>query len=477
MRICFGIVLTILFLNGVVEGANVRRPQVAGRYYPESSPILLNEVDRLIGNAKRVPLLGRMVAMIVPHAGYEFSGQVAAHAYKQLIGQRFDTIIIIGPSHHRRFRGVSVWESGVYQTPLGDVPIDSELAKAIILQDEKIFFDPDAHLKEHSLEVQLPFLQRSLKGFKIVPILMGEQSIQFCEILSDAIIKAIKGVGKKKRLLIIASTDLSRYYHYDKAKGIDNHTISIIKEMEPKRLLKELEKGRAEMCGGGPAAVAIMVAKELGADRIRLLKYMNSGDVTGERFRVVGYASFALYATDTLDKDAKKELLGIARRSIKEYLETGSPPSLKPISPFLRQERGAFVTLTKKGRLRGCIGYIYPVKPLYETVRDAAIKAATGDLRFKPLTKEELRDVKIEISVFSPLEKIDDPSIIKPGTHGLFITRGWQEGLLLPQVAKRYGWDQKRLLEETCKKAGLPKDAYKKGVNLYIFEAQVFCEE
>jgi hypothetical protein len=285
-------------------------------------------------------------------------------------------------------------------------------------------------------------------------------------------------VASEKRLLLIASTDLSHYYYYEKAKRIDRYTISLIERMDTDKLITDLDRGRAEMCGGGPVAVVLNVAKGLGADRIRILKYLNSGDVGGSRFRVVGYVSAALYATDRLDEDARDELLRIARASIREYLEKGRPPSFKPVSPFLRQERGAFVTLKKKGKLRGCIGYIYPVKPLWEVVRDSAIKAATRDFRFKPLAKRELPHIEIEVSVLSPLEEIEDVNIIKPGTHGLFITKGWQEGLLLPQVAKRRGWNREKFLEETCKKAGLEKDAYKRrDVNIYIFEAQVFSEE
>lgn len=483
MRRFFMVIVLIGLFSGLncfpINGEEIRSAQVAGMFYPDSGPVLRDKVDGYLEETKGFPVLGRVLALIVPHAGYEYSGKVAAYAYKEILGRKFDTIVLIGPSHHQYFRGISVYGEGAFETPLGKIPIDEELASSIIKQNETITFNPKFHLKEHSLEVQLPFLQRTGKDFKIVPILMGDQSKLFCNILSQALIKVLKD---KKRVLIIASSNFSRYRTYSQAVKKDKYALSIIKKMDEEKLIKGLakdrdEKGKVEMCGGGPVAVAIKVAKALGADKVEILNYANSGDVAGNRHRVVGYASAILYATDQLDKDAQRELLKIARSSIKGYLQTESPPSFKPISPLIKENRGAFVTLTKNGRLRGCTGYIHPIKPLYETVRDAAIKAAMKDLRFPPLAKRELGRVKMEISVLSPLEEIQDINFIQPGVHGLYITQGWQAGLLLPQVAKEHKWGRERFLKETCLKAGLPADAYKKGAKIHIFTAQVFGED
>ncbi len=477
MRKSLVIALVVSLFVGIphVRGEQIRPAQVAGLFYPDSGPILREKIDGYLGEVEDQPLLGRLVALIVPHAGYEFSGKVATYAYKQLLKRQFNTIILIGPSHHRYFRGISVYGEGMFETPLGKIPIDKDLASAIIKESEIITFNPEHHLKEHSLEVQLPFLQRTSKDFKIVPILMGDQSKPFCDILSQTLTKVLK--KEKKKVLLIASTDFSHYYPYNEAVKKDKIAFSIIQKMDKDELITGLAKGEVEMCGGGPAAVAIEVAKGLRADKIKLLNHANSGDVTKDFSRVVGYASFALYSTDQLNKEAQIELLKIARRSIAEYLETKKSPSFKPISALIKEDRGVFVTLTKDEKLRGCIGYTFPIKPLYEAVRDTAIKAATQDLRFPPVTKDELNKIKITISILSPIEEAKDINLIQPGTHGLYITQGWQSGLLLPQVAKERKWSRDEFLKQGCLKAGLPPDAYKKGARIHIFTAQVFDEE
>lgn len=470
-----------------LKAQEVRSPAVAGTFYSDDPEILSQEIFEFLAQAPKKKIEGKIVSIISPHAGYIYSGAVAAHAYKLIEGKKFDSVIVIAPSHHVSFNGVSIYHEGGYQTPLGIVPIDSKLSKKMMEQHSIIHYLSSAHTHEHSLEVQLPFLQTVLQDFKLVPIVMGNQNFKTCEILSQAIFNTIEG----KNVIIIASSDLSHFHTHDQAGKLDKVLIDLVNNFDPEGLARELAKGNCQACGGGPIITAMLVAKKLGADKGKCLKYTDSGDVTKDRSRVVGYLAGILYKSNqSPSKDTKKKKGGtdlgfseqekkflrrIAKSAIECKLENKKMPSLQVSEGRLKEKRGAFVTLHEHGRLKGCIGYIEPIKPLFETIREMALSAAFSDSRFTQVDKNDLKDLEIEISVLSPLKKIDDIRDIEVGKHGIYITKKFYSGLLLPQVATENNWDRKTFLEHACIKAGIAKNSWnKKGVEIYTFSADIF---
>jgi AmmeMemoRadiSam system protein B len=270
---------------------DIRRSVIAGTWYPGNPKILRADIENYLHNVPDEKIEGNIAGLIVPHAGYIYSGQVAAYAYKIIKGEPFDAIVVIGPSHRTFFHGISLYNRGGYETPLGVVPVDVAFANDIMAQSEMISHIPDAHAQEHSIEIQLPFLQVSLGAFRFVPVIMGEQDLQTCKALAESI---VKGVGNR-RALIVGSSDLSHFHAYEKAVKLDSLVLKHIEKMDDKGLIKDLESNVCEACGGGPAAVAMMVSEKLGAKKVKILKYANSGDVTGDRRSVVGYASVVFY--------------------------------------------------------------------------------------------------------------------------------------------------------------------------------------
>ena len=270
---------------------DIRKSVIAGTWYPGSPKVLRADIEDFFLHAPDVKIDGSIRGLIVPHAGYVYSGQIAAIAYKIIKRETFDAVLVLGPSHRAFFHGVSIYNRGGYETPLGIVPVDVTLANDIMAQSEIISYIPDAHSQEHSLEIQLPFLQVVLGEFRFVPLVMGEQDRETCENLAESIVNAING----RNVLIEGRSDLSHFHSYEKAVKLDSVVLKRVEKMDGMGLLEDLEKNLCEACGGGPAAVTMVVSKKLGADRARLLKYANSGDVTGDRRSVVGYASAVFY--------------------------------------------------------------------------------------------------------------------------------------------------------------------------------------
>ncbi len=462
---------------------HVRKAAVADQFYPAEPSRLTKQINNYLDQAPKTELAGEIVALISPHAGYVYSGQVAAYAYKLLEGLKFEAVVVIAPSHYSPFKGASVYHKGGYELPLGVVPVHEELASEIMDKADIIDFHPQAHSREHSLEVQLPFLQTVLGDFKLVPIVMGSQDMATCRTLAKAIADSIKG----RRVLIVASSDLSHFHDYDSALKLDNTVQERVAGFDPEGLAQDSAQGKNEACGGGPIITALLAARLLGADHTKVLKYANSGDVTGDMSRVVGYMSAVAYKSSAsadsaevkkgqgLTPEEKQELHRIARTTIEKLVHGESPPRLTPLTPALQEKRGAFVTLKKRGRLRGCIGYILALKPLYLTIGEMAKAAAFNDPRFSPLTADELADIEIEISALTPLRKIKSIEEIEVGRHGIYIKQGFHSGLLLPQVATDNHWDRLTFLKQTCGKAGLPADAWQdKDTEIYIFSADIF---
>ncbi|MGA3286828.1 MAG: AmmeMemoRadiSam system protein B [Bacteroidota bacterium] len=267
----------------------VRAPAVAGMFYERSPAALRKNIDEMLNRVQLPKIEGTVRAVVSPHAGYVYSGFTAAHAYKLLKGRKYDCVIAVGPSHREYFDGISIYSGDAYETPLGKVPINHEVRSELLHGEKNIVASVAGHRSEHSLEVQLPFLQRVLEEFSIVPIIMGDQRRQLCEQLSVALAR----VMANKNVLLVASSDLSHFHAYDEAVLLDKRVIQAVERFNSDVFIDELEKKSFEACGGGPIAVAMKTAQQLGANRVEVLHYCNSGDITGDKSGVVGYLAAA----------------------------------------------------------------------------------------------------------------------------------------------------------------------------------------
>ena len=464
-----------------------RQPAVAGAFYPADKTSLINKINSFLKKAEKTEEEGLRI-LIVPHAGYDYSGQTAAWGFKQLENSQYSKIILLGSSHQAYFSGAAVYNKGFWQTPLGKVEIDEDLTNTLINQSNLIKADLDSHNQEHSLEVELPFLQHLLKNFKIAPILIGQSNDQLLEDLSLAIADNFDD-----KTLLLISSDLSHYPDYETANRVDKETIEAILtgnvDNFSKKAKDNLDQPGVDTCACGDKAIktAMLTANKLNITNIKLLNYTNSGNTGPDKSRVVGYAAIGFYSdeeignTENTELNTKQQhqLLQIARQTLENYLKDKKIPKVEVKDKALNQKLGAFVTLRKNGGLKGCIGQFEAAKPLYQIIQDKAIDAALRDPRFSPVKYEELEDIIIEVSVLSPRKKIDDWQKIELGKHGVVIKKGLRSGTYLPQVATETGWDLETFLSSLCShKTGLANDCYKdKKTEIFIFTAQVFEEE
>jgi AmmeMemoRadiSam system protein B/AmmeMemoRadiSam system protein A len=466
----------------------VRQPGVAGSFYPAEPKALSAMIEDLLAKAAVPTITDPILAVVAPHAGYKFSGPVAAYAYAALKGRKFSRVVVIAPSHFEAFEFSSVYDGDVYATPLGTVRIDKTFARQLVKMSPSIRLSSEGHTptaqgSEHALEVQLPWLQTVLGDFALVPIVMGDQSYESSRALGVALAKLIRGGDT----LIVASSDLSHYHPYDEAVKIDHKTLNALQIWDYFSMSQNFRERIWEACGGAPIVAAMIAAERIGANQASVLKYLNSGDTTGDRSRVVGYSADVFTKTPagktneqkfSLSGHDKSELLALARKSVEYAVREKKPYELAAsTNESLTQERGAFVTLKKSGELRGCIGYTSALKPLYLTVRDTATLAALRDPRFQPVSPSELGQLHYEISVLSPLRRVMDLRRIKVGQHGLLMKNGDQQGLLLPQVPVEEKWDRQTFLEQTCLKAGMRGSCWKdEDTDIFMFTATIFGE-
>lgn len=475
--------------SGLVD----RKPAVAGQFYPSDPARLRAELADLFENAEP-RRSGEVLAVISPHAGYVFSGQVAASSFNQPDpDKKYENIFILASSHRMSFNGASVYDKGNYVTPLGTVKVNRELAAGLV-RDNPVFNDnADAHIFEHSLEVQLPFLQYRLKNeFQIIPVILGNQSPQ----TSKKIAEALKPYLNEKNLFVI-STDFSHYPSYDDACKVDKATADAILKNSPEVLLKTLDdndlKGIDELatslCGWTSVLTLLYMTEGRNDVEYKAVKYQNSGDseLYGDKERVVGYYSIVVEKVKSrqneggfsLSEEEKKALLGIARQTMEENISHDRLPEIDPmsLSPALRQPCGAFVTLKEDGDLRGCIGRFEATGPLYDVVQEMAVAASTQDSRFLPVTEDEFDDIDIEISVLTPLRRINSIDEFQLGKHGIYIKKGYASGTFLPQVAEETGWTKEEFLGHCARdKAHIGWDGWK-DAELYVYEAYVFGEK
>jgi len=471
--------------------AKVRRAAVAGSFYPADTQELKKEIETLMAGAAVLPTRNVVVAAVAPHAGYPFSGGVAAYTYAALKSTHYKRVVIIAPSHVEAFEFTSIYDGEGYETPLGEVAVDRDFAHRLAAAVKGAELSERGHTQtgergEHAIEVQLPWIQEVLGDVEIVPIVMGEQSYQASRALGVGLAK-LMAEEKAGETLILASSDLSHYHPYLEAQSIDSKTLDAMAQWDYFAMSRNFATRHWEACGGGAIVAAMIAAERVGASEARVQRYTNSGDVTGDKSKVVGYSSAIFVKSNkaqnaekySLGDDEKAELLSVARRSVEEAVATRHAfEPAKSNRQTLNHERGAFVTLTKNGRLRGCIGYTSATKPLTMTVRDTATLAALRDPRFPAVSKEELPDLRYEISVLSPLRRVQNIEEIEVGRDGLLIRNGDREGLLLPQVPVEQHWDRETFLAQTCHKAGLKPDCWKDAESdLFRFTAEVFHEK
>ncbi|HMA53966.1 MAG TPA: AmmeMemoRadiSam system protein B [Acidobacteriota bacterium] len=468
------LIAAALLVPAAAFGQGTRPAVFAGQFYPADAARLASDIDGYLAAAGEAAPAGRIVGLVVPHAGYVYSGRTAAASYALLRGRAIDTVVIIGPSHRFAFEGASIWPDGGFETPLGVARVDESLAKEIA-KAAGFRFRREAFAEEHSVEVQVPFIQRALPGAAIVPIVMGEQTRATIRTLAAALAKTCRD----RNVVVIASTDLSHFLPKDRARSTDAATADLVRDRKTETIIRKVEAGENIMCGGGPVASLLLFAEKAGPAKVEILARTDSSGFGGP---VVGYLAAAVLSSApqapefTLTAEEKAALLKLARTALTEYVTKGTEIDDLSGRDKFRTPRGAFVTLTRDGALRGCIGYIEPVLPLGRTVIRTAIYAATEDPRFRPVKIAELKDLRVEISVLTPAREIDDPRLVKVGTHGIIVEQDGAKGVLLPQVPVDNGWDRETFLCEGCLKAGLPRDAWKRGAKVSVFEAIVFHE-
>jgi len=474
--------------------------QVAGQFYPAEAPRLRAAIEAYLRDAI-IPSQDLMpVALVVPHAGYVYSGQIAADGYRQLVGRAVDTVVILGANHTGRLdRRMAVFDGQRFATPLGSIEVDQELAAAIVNDAAGAAFDSTAYEGEHSIAVQIPFVQSVLPRAKIVPIVVGSSDPGLCARLGQVLANLLKG----RRAVVVASSDLSHYPSQKDGLQVDTRTLGAIATLDPDAFgmtLARTDQDRpanlvTSACGEGAIRVVMEAARALGATRGVVVSYANSADtVTGEPGRVVGYGAVVFdrgvggadikalvrAQPDTrslLDADDKRVLLRLARETVARYLASGTVPLPRGGSTRVLREAGVFVTLKKDGSLRGCIGRLQARGSLVRLVSEMAFASAFSDGRFSPVRADELEHIDIEISVLTPPRQVATPADVILGRDGVVLRVGDRTAIFLPQVATEQRWTREQMLDNLAQKAGLATSAWRdRSTVLLTFQADVFSE-
>jgi AmmeMemoRadiSam system protein B/AmmeMemoRadiSam system protein A len=492
----FSLGLAVAGQAGTGSG-QVRPPAVAGKFYPESASILRLAIEKFMQDA--LPAQAKEpLAIIVPHAGYIYSGQICADGYNQAANLPWEVVVILGTNHTTAgLRKIALYPGDGFRTPLGVAPVDVRIVSALLAASPDCVADAAPHVREHSVEVQVPFIQFLFPKATIVPAIAGEADPALFTRFGAALARVLKG----RRALIVASSDLSHYPSAADAEAVDRHTLAAIPSLDPAALHAAIQAQMARRirgldtsaCGEAPIMAAMAAAKAMGATGGKVVSYANSGDLPiGERERVVGYGAVVLgsgltpakeeapsasAAGKPLTPEDKKALLALVRETISRYLTTQMVPLPRGFSPAAMEERGVFVTLKKHGNLRGCIGRMTPDRPLATLVGMMALQAAFEDPRFRPVTPEEVPKLEIEISVLTPMAQVSGPGEIEVGRDGVLFQKGRSSAVFLPQVAPEQGWGRDEMLCNLCQKAGLQADAWKEGGACFsTFQAEVFGE-
>lgn len=501
LKVLISVVVVLVFAISSYAGKKANNKDVldsslAGRWYSDDAKTLNEQIAGFFKKTKIKPK-DNVIALILPHAGYAYSGQTAAWGLKTT-DKQYKRIVVIGPSHRVRMENMlSVPRATHYQTPLGQTALDIEFINKLLKYP--LFQNmPQTHKLEHSVQIELPLLQHRQKDFKFVPIVAGNCSPETIKKAGDILRSLIDS-----ETLVIASSDFVHYgknYSFvpfkenvpEKIKELDMGAYKYIANLDSSGFLKYKEKTGATICGYIPVAILLsMLEKPVEA---QLIKYATSGQLTGDFTNSVSYLSVAFSGTwdsnsppvkpqldsSVLTEQDKKQLLILARKSMLFALKNRRIPQESDlsatISNAMRLPRAAFVTLKKNGRLRGCIGDIFPRQPLYKSVIANAINACLNDRRFSPVTTSECNDITIEISALTPPELVASSADIRIGTDGVVLRKNGRSAVFLPQVALEQGWDLETTLTHLSTKAGLPADAWKKGAVFLTFQADVFGE-
>jgi hypothetical protein len=431
----------------------IRNPVVSGQFYPESPSELRAMIEEMVD---KEAVKEDVIGLISPHAGYIYSGPVAGAVISRIKFK--DTFIILGPNHTGRGKPLSIMTKGAWKTPLGEVQLDSELAKQILATSSHLQEDYGAHQYEHSIEVQLPFLQYFKRDIRLVPIVLAYSPGATYKEIGRELARAIKDLDRE--VVIIASSDMTHYEPQESAQQKDNQAIEAILDLNEDELLKRIEQFNISMCGYGPAVSLISAAKELGAASAKLVRYQTSGDTTGDYSAVVGYAGIAI--------KGRSPLARLAKETVETFVKEGKTPQLGELTPEMKEKAGVFVSIHKFGGLRGCIGTFEPqMENVAEEVITNAVSSATRDPRFSPIAPNELKDLEYSVDVLTKPEPIKSKDQLDPKRYGAIVECGYRRGLLLPDLE---GVDTVDYQIDICRqKAGIAPD---EPINLYRFEVK-----
>jgi hypothetical protein len=465
--------------------------QVAGGFYTDDPKVLRAQVTHFLNQAKTADIDSDrdIVGLLAPHAGYPYSGPVAGQTYKAVMGRGYRTVIVLALSHRRRAAKASVLDRPAYRTPLGAVPINRRLVHDILTTHGDLFeANEKVFLGEHSLEVQLPFIQIALPTTTVIPIIIAVERDEIAGRIGRALFDMF---GNSPDILFVVSSDFSHFYPYDEAKQYDLETLSLLQKwhIEAWRTIGRTQRG---MCGYMPTLTFLRMFEKYPAKKrtVSLISYKNSGDTAGDKSRVVGYGSLAFSLENGMrtEKETEKDfgpfsandrrvLMELAKNAVAAAANRTNFQPDEPESKLLSDPGAAFVTLKKKGQLRGCIGHVVARVPLFKCIADVARSAAVQDMRFSPVSPEELNDLTYEISVLTTPEPTTAEQVVV-GRDGLIMSRGGRSGLLLPQVPIEWNWDREQFLQHTCRKAGLPLDCWKdQNTEIKSFQAIIWGED
>jgi len=499
MRILATSLLSIICIMNIYSQNKTtdRQPVAAGKFYSANKESLVKDISNLFASCTKTPGSQKVRAIISPHAGYVFSGRIAASAISTTPeNAKFSNIFIIGSSHIMAFDGASVWHTGDFITPLGRAVVNREIANKLRNENKVFDYPTNAHIQEHSLEVQIPLIQYYYTSSpKIVPIIVGTTNSNTLKMIAVA----LRPWFTPENLFIISS-DFSHYPSYNDAVSVDNLTSEGLISGDPKTFLNALKKNSSSnirglvtsMCGWTSGLVILNLVAENENLVFKKIAYCNSGDSSfGGKDEVVGYHAIAIFEKTgnpdvdekasesfTFTRDEVEQLFSISRNSIKTMLYENKGISIDEakMTKALKEPLGAFVTLKIDGVLRGCIGRFISSDPLYEIVKASAVSSAFEDPRFPALTRQEFEKIDIEITVLGPLRKINNIKDIVLGKHGIYIKKDLRSGTMLPQVATEYGWTVEEFLGHTSRdKAGLGWDGWK-NAEIFIYEGLVLEE-
>lgn len=501
MVVFFIIIMAVLMIaqdSLSIKDISYRPATVAGSFYPDNPDSLRNMINKYLKKSRRTEEERDIIGLVAPHAGYVYSGWIAGMGYATVAGKDYDAVIVIAPSHQKSFSGSSVFNGDAYVTPLGNAMVDKELAKKIASFFDEVKYSMDGHQwqegnnkyqqkSEHSLEVQIPFIQVALPNVPIVPIVMGSQTLESQDFLMRAIVSAVK--ESEKKVLIVASSDLSHYYSKEDARNIDRELVKAFARFDYYKISSKITTREMEACGGGPIAVMMTAAEKLGGYASGVIRYATSADspdIKGDSDRVVGYFTGVVVKSQGskpellpfLDETDKIELMKAAKNAVERAVKGEKNPVNFLIPLNLSGEFASFVTLRKNGELRGCMGHTFSSSPLYSDVQESARLASLNDPRFPPVRKDELKSIKYEVTVLSRMQRQLDLDSVVVGWDGILLKVGNHSGLFLPVVATEQNWDRVTFLEQVGRKAGLSTDAYKqRNAILYTFRSIVIDSE